>query len=51
MDNADDCDDTNSNIKNGEVYFRDRDADGLGDPDSSIVLCGDAIGYVKNSDD
>ena len=35
----------------GEVYYRDGDGDGYGDPGDSTASCQEPIGYVANSDD
>ncbi len=49
--NYSDCDDTNALINSGTIWYRDADADGLGDISISITSCLQPIGYVNNSND
>jgi len=43
-----DCDGT---VDSPDTLYLDADADGYGDPDSSLVTCEDETGYVTNADD
>jgi hypothetical protein len=49
--NYNDCDDTNALINSGTIWYRDADADGLGDSSNFITSCLQPIGYVNNSND
>lgn len=50
-----DCDDNNVNIKSGAIsgnlYYRDADGDGFGNPNLSIKDCSIPSGYVTNNTD
>lgn len=47
-----DCDDTTESVKDSnELWYEDKDADGFGDPESSMTSCFPPTGYVLNSED
>ena len=49
----DDCNDQDANISDNQIYYRDNDGDGLGDPNNYLEVCSYTVpaGYVTNSDD
>lgn len=46
-----DCDDADSAVHPQTVWYRDQDADGFGDPQSSQVQCAQPEGYVLDDTD
>ena len=46
VENYDDCDDDNFNIKDGSQFYRDNDGDGFGDSDVVVKACDMPPGYV-----
>jgi predicted small lipoprotein YifL len=46
-----DVDDADSDVTGVSVWFSDIDADGYGDPDSSISSCSPGLGYVADGSD
>ena len=51
MDNSADCDDNDSSITDGFVFYRDSDTDTYGDPSSSMKACSVPDGYVEDNTD
>jgi len=51
-DQDNDCDgDIDEDFVTGQIFYRDADGDGLGDPDDSVEGCEAPSGYVDNADD
>lgn len=48
-----DCNDNDSTVSANRTYYRDADADGLGNPSVSVTVCSNTppAGYVANSND
>ena len=46
-----DCDDTDSTINPGTIWYRDSDGDGYGNPSIFIAQCAPILGYVIDSAD
>lgn len=48
-----DCDDTDNTVQTEQVFYRDADEDGLGDPTVTVTDCRSAApsGYVANAND
>ena len=49
--NADDCDDGNAAITDGELFYTDGDGDGYGDPEASVRACELSSGLVVDDTD
>lgn len=47
----DDCDDNNSSIGASTTWYQDLDADGLGNPDVTLLACTQPEGYVNTAGD
>lgn len=46
-----DCNDNNANEHPGQIWYRDSDGDGYGNPNNSMQSCSQPTGYVVNSND